>query len=67
MTALIPMTDIQGLRAAGINYPHTIDSWRWLYRHREERGVTEAFRRVGRRIVVDVQAFIDAIRSQPSS
>ena len=64
MTTLIAMTDIEALRAAGINYPHTEHSWRWLYRHRHERGVTDGFRRIGRRVLVDVPAFLNAIRSQ---
>lgn len=65
MSTLIAMTDLSALRAAGINYPHTEHAWRWLYRRRHERGFAGAFRRVGRRVLVDVPAFLDAIRSQP--
>jgi hypothetical protein len=67
MTSLIPMTDIEALRAAGISYPQSVNAWRWLYRNRHERGVAGAFRRVGRRIVVDAPAFLCAVRSQPAS
>jgi hypothetical protein len=67
MTSLIPMTDIDALRAAGISYPQSVNGWRWLYRNRHERGVAGAFRRVGRRIVVDAPAFLSTIRSQPAN
>jgi hypothetical protein len=50
---LVALTDTAGLRAAGITYPHTLNAWRWLYRHRHERGLADAFRRIGRRIMVD--------------
>ena len=67
MTSLIPMTDIEALRAAGISYPQSVHAWRWLYRHRQERGLTGAFKRIGKRIVVDAPAFLTAVRSQPST
>lgn len=31
---IVPLTDIDRLRAAGIEYPSTVDAWRWLYRCR---------------------------------
>lgn len=49
--ALIPIGDIPALRQAGVHYPSTPESWRWLYRTRAERGVAEAFLRCGRRIL----------------
>jgi len=63
---LVPLTDIESLRAAGVAYPSTVHSWRWLYRHREERGLAGAFRRVGRRVLVDVPAFLAAVRGAQS-
>jgi hypothetical protein len=59
---LIPLTDVEALRAAGIHYPATEDAWRWCYRHRHARGVAGAFKLNGRRIVVDVDAFKAAVR-----
>lgn len=52
---LLPLTDLDGLRAAGLAYPSSVDGWRWLYRVRRERGVEDGFRRIGRRILVDVR------------
>ncbi len=51
--AFIALTDLTNLRAAGITYPSTVHGRRWLFRHRHERGLDDAFRRIGRRIVVD--------------
>jgi hypothetical protein len=51
------MNDAEALAAAGIHWPKSIDSWRWLYRHREARGMAGAFRKVGGRVLVDVRAF----------
>jgi hypothetical protein len=62
---LVPLTDINSLSAAGIEYPKTVDGWRWLYRVRAERGMERAFRRVGRRVLVDVPAYLAAVREQP--
>ena len=63
---LVPLTDIESLRAAGVAYPSTVHSWRWLYRHREERGLAGAFRRVGRRVLVDVPGYLAAVRGTQS-
>lgn len=59
---LVPMTDLASLRAGGIEYPNTVDSWRWLFRCRAERGLERAFRRVGRRVLVDIPAYLEAVR-----
>ena len=58
----IALTDLSNLRAAGIAYPSTIPGWRWLFRHRHERGLQDAFRRIGRRIVVDPQRYKELVR-----
>jgi hypothetical protein len=63
---LVPLTKLDTLRQAGAVYPETIDGWRWLYRTRKDRGMEAAFRRVGRRILVDVPAYLAAVRAQPS-
>jgi hypothetical protein len=60
---LILMTDGKSLRAAGVSYPSTIDGWRWLYKIRRERGLESAFVTVGRRILVDVPAYLAALRT----
>ncbi len=67
MHTLVPLVDLDGLRAAGIHYPKTVDGWRWAYRTRHERGLDNAFKRQGRRIVVDVPAYIEAVRAAQSS
>jgi len=59
---LIPLTDLEGLRAAGIVYPKTVHAWRWLFRHRHERGLADAFPRIGDRILVDVARFVELVR-----
>ena len=59
----IALTDLPNLRAAGIVYPSTVHGWRWLFRHRHERGLEDAFRRVGRRIVVDAQRYQELLRA----
>jgi len=65
MSELIPMNDLEALKAAGVLYPQTEHGWRWLYRHRKTKGFCSVFRRVGRRILVDVPAYIETVRSQP--
>jgi len=59
----IALTDMANLRAAGIVHPSTVHGWRWLFRHRHERGLEDAFRRVGRRIVVDAQRYQELLRA----
>ena len=64
---LVLMTDLDALRAAGVVYPKTVDGWRWLYRIRHERGLDRAFCRVGRRVLVDVPAYLTAIRANTAA
>ena len=64
---VIALTDTAGLRAAGITYPGTLHAWRWLYRHRQERGLADAFRRIGRRIVVDPERYVELVRQRTAS
>ncbi len=64
---LVALTDTAGLRATGITYPGTLHAWRWLYRHRHERGLADAFRRIGRRIVVDPERYVELIRQRAAS
>jgi hypothetical protein len=60
---LIPLTAIDALRAAGIHHPATEHAWRWCFRHRHVRGLECAFKRNGRRILVDVEASAGCARS----
>ena len=60
--ALIPMHDIDALREAGVHYPSTPESWRWLFRTRADRGVEDAFTRCGRRILVDTEVLLERMR-----
>ena len=60
----IPINDPAATRAAGIAYPNTENGWRWLYRCRRERGLEHCFLKVGRRILVDPQAYLDALAEQ---
>jgi|GEM_PF-2080384 len=61
---LVPLTDLATIREAGICYPSTVHGWRWLYRCRAERGLESAFRRQGRRVVLDVPAYLAAVRER---
>jgi hypothetical protein len=60
---LVPITDVDTLRASGIAYPSTYEQWRWMFRRREEHGVADAFLRQGRRILVDVPKYLELARS----
>jgi hypothetical protein len=60
---LIPITDLEALKAAGLLYPATVDAWRWAYRRRKERGLSEAFVKFGSRILVDVTRFANLTRT----
>lgn len=60
----VPITDLDTLRAAGICWPHTVDSWRWLYRHRDTNGFAPAFTKRGGRVQVIVPVFRDIAAKQ---
>ncbi len=65
--SVVPLADIEKYaRAAGIVYPKTVQGWRWLYRFRQERGMEKCFLRVGRRIMVVLPAYREALRQQAS-
>ena len=50
---LISMTDVEALKAAGIHYPATESAWRRCVRRRHVCGLENAYKRSGRRTVVD--------------
>jgi len=60
---LVPITDLAAMREAGIIYPSTVNGFRWLFRKRYERGLEDAFRRVGRRILLDTERYLQLIRT----
>lgn len=60
---LVPISNSARLRDL-VGYPESEHAWRWLYRRRKERGLEQAFIRVGRRILVDVPAYVAALRKQ---
>ena len=60
----IPINNPEATQAAGIAYPATENGWRWLYRCRGERGLDHCFLIIGRRILVDPQAYLDALAAQ---
>lgn len=60
----IPITDLEALRERGITYPSTVDGWRWAWRHRQERGLQDAFVRVGRRVCVLPDRYVIAVRAR---
>jgi hypothetical protein len=60
---LVPINDSAKLRDL-VGYPESEHAWRWLFRCRKERGLEQAFIRVGRRILVDVPAYVAALRKQ---
>jgi hypothetical protein len=62
MQQLIPLTKPDEMRAAGLPFEST-DSARWCHRHAQERGLTDAFVRIGRRVYVDPQRFHDLVRN----
>lgn len=61
---IVPITDIEAIRNAGVLYPETVDGWRWLHRHRVARGMAHVFPRIGRRVMVDIPAYVAALRAQ---
>lgn len=58
---LIPLTDPKRMQAAGLPFP-TTDSARWCFRHAAERGLADAFVRIGRRVYVDPTRFHELAR-----
>jgi hypothetical protein len=60
--AFVLITDLAGMREAGITYPSTVAGFRWLFRQRHQRGLDDAFRRVGRRILLDTARNIELVR-----
>jgi hypothetical protein len=64
ISAPIPITDLETLRERGITYPSSVDGWRWLFRRREERGLKDAFVRVGRRVCLLPDRYVTALRAR---
>lgn len=63
----VAITDLATMRASGVDYPTTLSGWRWLYRCREERGLQRVFVRFGRRILVNVPEFKEALKASQAA
>ena len=61
---LIPITKPKELLHAGIAHPRTYRGWQWAYRQRKQRGLERAFVKAGSRVLVDVEAYLEAMRAQ---
>jgi hypothetical protein len=48
----------------GIAYPNTENGWRWTYRQRHQRGLAHCFLKIGKRVLVDPQAYLQALAAQ---
>lgn len=64
--SLIPLTDIAGARNAGIPVT-TTHQLRWLERTADEKGLRDAFVRVGRRVFLDPDKFHKLVRKRSST
>jgi hypothetical protein len=59
---LIPIQDIEALRAEGIHFKSQ-GAARWCERMAQQNGLTAAFVRVGRRVFVDPDKFHELARA----
>ena len=66
MPSLIPLTDPTKMQAAGLPFAST-ESARWCFRHAAERGVAEAFVRLGRRVYIDPTRFHELVRGRAAA
>jgi hypothetical protein len=64
--SLIPLTDVTGARNAGIPVT-TTHQLRWLERTADEKGLREAFVRVGRRVFLDPETFHKLVRRRSAT
>ena len=48
----------------GIADPNTENGWCWTYRQRHQRGLAHCFVRIGKRVLVDAQAYLEALKAQ---
>lgn len=62
---LIPLNKPAEAKAAGIPV-ETEDQLRWMERTAEEKGLAEAFVRIGRRVFVDPAKFHELVRQRSS-
>jgi hypothetical protein len=61
---LIPLNKPDEAKAAGIPVD-TEDQLRWMERTAEEKGLAEAFVRIGRRVFIDPRKFHELVRQGP--
>lgn len=58
---LIYLTDVEKFADAGLPW-QSVHAARWDFRHRYERGIADAFVRIGRRVAVDPDAYHRLVR-----
>lgn len=61
MSDLIRIVDIDRIRAAGLPF-RTVDEIRWCFRTAADKGLTDAFVRIGKNIHVDPVKFHELVR-----
>ena len=61
MSQLIPLTRPAEAKAAGMPV-ETVNQLRWLQRTADEKGISEAFVRIGKRVFVDPEMFHKLVR-----
>jgi hypothetical protein len=66
MSQLIPLNKPAELKAAGIPF-ETAHQARWAERTADEKGLRDAFVRIGRRVFVDPAKFHELARQQPTT
>lgn len=61
--SLIALTDVPGAQSRGIPVTSS-DQLRWLERTADEKGLRDAFVRIGRRVYIDPDKFHELARQQ---
>jgi len=56
----IPLTDYKRFEPAGLPWK-TVNQARWAFRRRHENGLAGAFKRIGKRVTVDVPKFHELV------
>lgn len=66
MSQLIALTDVPAAQRAGIPV-NTTHQMRWLERTADEKGLSAAFIRIGRRVYIDPARFHELVRGEKSA
>jgi hypothetical protein len=65
LNALIPISKPAELAAAGLPW-RTYHSVQWAFRQRNQNGLKDCFRKLGKTVVVDVAKAHELIRARPA-